>query len=404
MGILRSREELIPVTCAVLSDEHRRNFFEKIQKRAGRLERIAHAAGTVAAVVSDWISGRTLVPYHALQRLAQEFGIEAPPVSELRREFQVVAHTPPPKAPPPPPAPAKREAKPERSERGRRTRQPRRQEPRKREKPAPQQPKARQPRKPQPPRQAKPQPKQGPKPVLGGPVKYSERLAYWTGVFFAAGKLEGEELRLHADRRMGQNFAGAWARLSETLFGTKPVLSMTEDRKEQIAAFPSKDTGDFLAKLDLKSGGEAPQAPRWVWSNPEWKTSFIKGVADASAHFHRTPSLKLLGLSEALRKSAQKILASMKFEPKLLEDQSLALEGPEQVEKFFSAIGTDNFKLRDQFSAYQRSKSENPGPEAEDAGETQEPEKEDASDDAPIELGTVEPQLPDAEPSADDAD
>lgn len=409
MGILRSREELIPVTCAVLSDEDRRDFFDKVKKRAHRIERIAHAAGTLASVVNEWISGKTLVPYHALQRLAQEFGVDAPPVSELKREYQAVVHTPPPKAPAPPPAP-KKDARPERPERGRRGRQPReQQEPRRQRQPKPekQPPKARQPRKPQQPRQEKP--KQGPKPVPGGPVKYSERLAYWTGVFFASGKLEGEQLRLHADRRMGQNFAGTWARLSETLFGTKPALSMTEDRKAQVAAFPAKDTGDFLAKLGFTAGSAAPQAPRWVWSNPEWKASFIKGVSDASAHFHRTPSLKLLGLSEALRGSAQKILSSLGCAAKLLEDGALSLEGPEAVEKFFSAVGTENLKLRDQFSAYERSKSghspRHGSRPAEEAAPGQAPAdlaQEMADEDTGEE--PAQAPLPDAEPAADDAD
>ena len=99
MGILRSREELLPVTCAVLSDADRRDFFDKLKKKAGRVERIAQACDASASVVSDWMSGKCLIPYQALQRLAREFGIEPPKVSELRREYQVVSQVPAP-APP----------------------------------------------------------------------------------------------------------------------------------------------------------------------------------------------------------------------------------------------------------------------------------------------------------------
>jgi len=397
MGILRSREELLPVTCAVLSDADRRDFFDKIKKKAGRLERVAQVCETSSSVVSDWASGKCLVPYQTLQRLAREFGVEPPQVSELRREYQPVSQVP--SAPPPRSAPA---AKPAARER----KPPKAQAPRKaKAAPRPKQPRA--------PRRGEAKPKEQrrkasvpkAKPGKPGEVKYSVQLAYWAGATFAAGRLEGESLLLKAERRIGQNFAGAWARLTDALFGLKPALSMTEDRKEQIAALPAAALGDFPAKLGMKAGAgpsEAPAAPRWVWSNETWKSAFLKGVVDAAAHFHRTPSLKLVGLSEALRKSAHKILSSLGFAPKLTADQALTLEGAQDVGKYFDTVGTDNFKLRDQVAAYRKPRSGGaaPRPTAPDA-------EEDVSAQASAQAEQDEQDelpLPEAAPPADNED
>ncbi|MBI5242751.1 MAG: hypothetical protein HY922_03580 [Elusimicrobia bacterium] len=447
MGILRSREEQIPVTCAVINDSGRRDFFNKVRKKAGRVERIAQVCGVSASTVSDWMSGQCLIPYHALQRMAQEFGVEAPRVSELRREMQAVSEVRPAARPRPAPAPkpAKAQARPRaKAPRGKQqARKPtvaqKSASPRppptgaeERRPPGTALPRTRPPRKPaakerrkkapaQPHKKAVPAPK-----AKSGEVKYSEQLAYWTGVTFSAGRCEGTELRLAADRRMGQNFAGAWARLTESLFGAKPVLSMTEDRRAQIAALPMGAAGDFIAKLGLKPGSgpaEAPAAPRWIWSSPAWKTAFLKGAVDAASHFHRTPAVKLLGLSEALRKSVHKILSSLAFAPKLPPDGTVSIEGAQEVEKYFESVGTGNFKLRDQFSAFRKSRSgagrprrRHPAPEEAAPAQAPAPEEpaavsaeqeEAAPQELPVESEAPEQidiPLPDATPSSDYSD
>jgi transcriptional regulator with XRE-family HTH domain len=339
MGILKSREELIPVTCAILDDSERKDFFSRLRRRGATADRIARACGTSKSVAAEWMNGQTLIPYQSLQRLSQEFATDAPPVRELRREFQTVSSSPAPRPAPAEPAPPP----PERKKPGARKGRAKPPEPKPRRKAAGP---ARKPSKPAEPAGAKP--------------RYSDRLAYWTGALYAGGNCSDGALRFTADRRMGQNFASTWARLTDALFGVKPALSMSEDRRSQVAALSGEDAASVLDRCEPRPGPQGGAAPRWVWSNPEWKSSFLKGVVDASCHFHRSPSLNLIGLSGDLGKSAFKMLSTMGFSPKVKPDGTLAVEGAADAEKYIDSIGTDNLKLRDQFAAYRKARSERP--------------------------------------------
>ncbi|TPW19639.1 MAG: hypothetical protein FD126_2487, partial [Elusimicrobia bacterium] len=94
MGILRNREELLPVTCAVLKENEREMFFNDVRRKAaGNMDRVAKAVGVPVSTLQDWVNGTANVPYITLQRLASEFEVEMPTVTELRREFQQIAPT-----------------------------------------------------------------------------------------------------------------------------------------------------------------------------------------------------------------------------------------------------------------------------------------------------------------------
>lgn len=403
MGILRSREELLPVTCAILSEADRDDFFARLKKRVGgRIERIASACEVPPSAVSDWISGKFNIPYHALQRMSQEFEVEAPAVSELRREYQPVQSVAPPKRREPLPAPAKenipiieREERPRR-ERGRKGRaqkgqpkQPRQKAPRQERKPKAE----KKPRQQQPPREARPQ--AGGKP---GAPKLSDKLAYWSAVLLTAGRREEDCVVLSADRRIGQNFAGVWANLTQDLFGIRPALESKEEGKVQQARLPSAGLEEFLARIEFKAGvptAEAPGAPRWAWSNPQWQTAFLKGIVDASAQFHRAPSLTLSGLSPRLAKSAQKMFSALKLEPAAGEG-TLTLEG-DAVLRYFEAVGTQNMKLRDQLKAHLRHRAGGPLEEVPEEG----PAPEASASDAPsAEAVPTEPAVNGEAPAA----
>ncbi|OIO11013.1 MAG: hypothetical protein AUJ52_02820 [Elusimicrobia bacterium CG1_02_63_36] len=342
MGILRSREELLPVTCAVLSADERNEFFAKIKKKAGgRVEKIAEVGGTNKSVVSDWLSGKANVPYHAMQRLSTEFGVEMPPVSELRREFQAVAEIrvskPPRPAPPPREERPTQEKKPPREERSRRTQETARPE----AKAAPQKSDRRPavPREPHPP-------------------KLSDKAAYWAGVTLAAARREGDSIIFRADRRIGQNFAIVWSRLCLDLFGAETVRTSSEDRSTQEVSLPVAGLEEFIDRLELKEGRPAPGAPRWAWSNPAWKIAFLRGVMDGAGLFRRDPALELVGLSERMVLSVKKLFAGLSLEIKPddevgpVGEPSIVLEGREQVKRYFDEIGADNHKLRDQLRAF----------------------------------------------------
>ncbi|MEK7747335.1 MAG: helix-turn-helix transcriptional regulator [Elusimicrobiota bacterium] len=381
MGILKSREEFLPVTCAVLADEARNRFLSQVRKNAGGNDRIAKACGIPVSSVSDWASGKSLIPYHTLQLLSREFGVEAPQVSELRRELQAVVHVAvaaPRGAPPPPsktksPPRSRRESAPE-------PKPPRQKAPRRgrgsssRSLPASKAaagPEHKQAPKAHKPSRASSQKKkpQAAKPAPAGKGKLSTELAYWTGALLAGARHEGDTLRFSADRRIGQNFADRWAKLAKDLFGVEPVVSMSEDHKLQQAVIPASSLGDFLGKVEMKpesSPAQAPGAPRWAWSNPDWKKAFLKGVADSTAHFHRTPSLTFLALSPALGQSVQKILSSLGLAAAKKPDGSLVLAGKDAVTRYFETVGTSNLKLRDRFSAYQEGGSQGGSSQAED--------------------------------------
>lgn len=65
MGILRNREELLSVTCAVLKEDEREQFFSAIRKKAGgSMDRVAKSVGTL----QDWVNGTGNIPYITFQR------------------------------------------------------------------------------------------------------------------------------------------------------------------------------------------------------------------------------------------------------------------------------------------------------------------------------------------------
>ena len=86
MGIIKIRDELISVTCAILKDADRDFFFSQIRKnRAGNPEALAQWLGVPVALINHWMSGHIHMPYHTLQNIAYQFSVEMPPVGELRR-------------------------------------------------------------------------------------------------------------------------------------------------------------------------------------------------------------------------------------------------------------------------------------------------------------------------------
>ncbi|MBI2363347.1 MAG: helix-turn-helix transcriptional regulator, partial [Elusimicrobia bacterium] len=100
MGILRSREELLPVTCAVLKEGDRESFFSDVRRKVGgNMDRVAKTVGVPVSTLQDWVNGGANIPYIALQRLASEFGVEMPSVTELRREYQQIVPNAAPRRP-----------------------------------------------------------------------------------------------------------------------------------------------------------------------------------------------------------------------------------------------------------------------------------------------------------------
>ncbi|MDE2291252.1 MAG: helix-turn-helix transcriptional regulator, partial [Elusimicrobia bacterium] len=101
MGILRSREELLPVTCAVIKEDEREAFFNDVRRKVGgNMDRVAKTVGVPVSTLQDWVNGTSNVPYITLQRLSSEFGVPMPSVGELRREYQQIAAPQPPRRPP----------------------------------------------------------------------------------------------------------------------------------------------------------------------------------------------------------------------------------------------------------------------------------------------------------------
>ncbi|MFA5137657.1 MAG: hypothetical protein WC728_00375 [Elusimicrobiota bacterium] len=402
MGILRKTEELLPVTCAVLAEDVRQDFFSEIRKRAsGNLGRIALIADTTTSVVSDWISGRKNVPYHSLQVLSREFGLEPPPVSELRRELQEVVHTPKARTASDIKAELGEERRPRREPREGRGRE-RRERPHAGRQPHKREPQAQAPRRerrPRQPQQKSPRPRrEEPRQEPGKGPKLSAELAYWTGVVLAGGRRQAGEIYFSADRRVGQNFASTWGGLTSKLFRVKPSLSMSADHKVQTASLPVAGLEELLSRIEFQEGTEpptAPGAPRWTWSNPEWKAAFLRGVVDVCCHFTRTPALRIVIPSERLRRSVQKILASIGIDAKDGGQGELCVEGREAVEKYLQSVGTENLKLRDQTKAFLRGRPPRDGtqarPEAREAPADADPEA--SHDEEPREAGeSAEPE------------
>lgn len=384
MGILRNRDELLPVTCAILKENERESFFADVRRSAkGNMERVAQTVGVPVPTLQDWANGALNIPYIALQRLASEFSVEMPTVTELRREYQQMVPSVAPRRPttrmpshpgpvggagraetrqeprregprvaggndyeplrPQTPAPARPE-RPQRQERGGR----------RRNASNPRPPKAAQkPPRPAVPAPARPQRIAAPRHAAGPRApKLSAQAAYWAGAALAAARRDGDAIVLSADRRVGQNFAVTWANLSHDIFGVKPTLAFSADELSQEARLPIAGLEEFVGRLGLKTEAMRPPAPRWVWSNPDWKKAFLKGLVDASAEFRRDPELHLTPLGDHLRRSAEKLFASLSLTPRANEDGSLSISGQEAVEKYYAAVGSDNMKLRDQMKAF----------------------------------------------------
>lgn len=395
MGILRTREEYLPVTCAILKAEDRESFFGAVKQKNGRPEQIARLCEVPVETANDWISGKANIPYHSLQNLAHHFEVPLPPVGELRREYLEVHQTAVRReAPPRAPRRERREeptaegAKEPRRERGRKRQaaEPRKQAKRQGEPKAKgkrrQEPKA-QPAKDE---QRQPQPQQRPprrpgrqEPKKGGQPKGprvpgpSEQLAYWVGVTILAAKREGSELVMTADRRTGQNFAGTWASLTRELCGVRPTLRTLDEGKAQEARLPVAGFEEFLDRLEIKEGKAPGEAgvPRWAWSNPAWKAACLKGIVDARAYFQRQPALVLEGIPERLGKAVQKMLAAFKLEAVIAENGTITLKGVEALDQYFEKVGCSNMKLRDQYRAFRHPRGGRP-PEGVEPGGTPE--------------------------------
>lgn len=371
MGILRNREELLPVTCAVLKENEREMFFNDVRRKAaGNMDRVAQAVGVPVTTLQDWVNGTANVPYITLQRLASEFEVEMPSVTELRREFQHIAPAqtmrPSARLPthpgpigsgptgvsrtpqPPRAAQSLRAAQAARAERN--DRKPRRERP---ERPARQERQAKPDRgqrrdQPKQARQAKPARPQQAAPQASGPriPKLSDKVAYWTGAVFAAGRRDGDVLTVSA----AGVYAGLWGVLTEGLFGVHPAVAPQSDGPLNEARLPVAGLEDFVNRLDLKPGANRPPAPRWAWSNPDWKHAFLKGLVDAVGELSDT-TLKIPALGDPLRRSVEKLLSGLAVPFVAVEGGALAIEGAEALEKYWRAVGSENPALRDPLEA-----------------------------------------------------
>lgn len=380
MGILKTREEYLPVTCAILKPEDRDAFFSAVKKAGGHPEAVARHCDVTVEMANEWISGKANVPYHSLQTLAHQYTVAMPAVGELRREYLAVSQAPSRRETPTPPRPSKRTQREAKSPREPSERQPRkeraakpqreRQQPRQEkrrsqhEPRAPHEPRAQhEPRRPQREQRGKQAGRKAPPPLKGPHVpEPSEAFAYWVGITLLTGRREGAELIMSADRRIGQNFAGAWANLTRDLFGVKPALKMLDEGKAQEAALPVAGFEECLDRLDLKEGKPFNEAgvPRWAWSNPAWKAACLKGIVDARASFQRAPAIVLEGLPERLGRAVQKMLAAFKLEAVIAENGAIELKGAEAIELYFEKVGTGNMKLRDQYRAFTRPRGGRP--------------------------------------------
>ncbi|HBL15930.1 MAG: hypothetical protein A2X36_05270 [Elusimicrobia bacterium GWA2_69_24] len=367
MAILRKREELLPVTCAVLSEADRTSLFNALRKHSGnKLDRVAAFCGVPVSLVSDWASGRSNVPYHFLQRLCEQFKVPVPPVGELRRELQAATDlpsrpvpplakhlAPPPLAPrPEPAAPAPAAQAPAAQPEARREQRPPRGERTERQDSG-RKPRRGRERRPQ--RAARQEPTRENRPAQPGSVdpKFSELAAYWTAVNLAAGRVEPDAIILTANDCLGQSYLETWANMGRDLFGFKAELAMGTDGVAREARLPTQDIQKFLERAGLKPGALPPGgAPRWVWSNAQWRTAFVRGLVDASARFERTPTLVIERLPEELRRALKKMLSALALEAKDLPEGGLTLEGPETVQRYFFTVGADNLRLRDQLKAH----------------------------------------------------
>lgn len=373
MGILRNREELLPVTCAVLKENEREMFFNDVRRKAaGNMDRVAKTVGVPVTTLQDWVNGTSNVPYITLQRLASEFEVEMPTVTELRREFQQIApaqtQRPAARVPSNPgiigsgPAPlgvrrepqgVRRDAPPLRSDRAER--------PARRERPPRPERKARPERAPRPerdkqraqkgdarsPRAPKPQ-QQAPRQAVGPRIpKLSDKVAYWTGTVYASARRDGDALVLTARGA----YPGLWALLTDGLFGVRPELSAPLDDGLQEARLPVAGLEEFVNRLDLKPDAARPPAPRWAWSNPDWKKAFLKGLVDVSAELTEAPALRIPALGDPLRRSIEKLFAGLSVPVNVGADGSVAIDGSEAVEKYWRVAGSENPALREPLEA-----------------------------------------------------
>lgn len=328
MAILRSKEEILPVTCAVIKEQERSAFFSKIHRRqGGRPDQLARAMAVPASLVQGWIGGEANIPYHLLQWLVHEFGVDMPPVSELRRESQPVllqAPTPARRAASPPPRTAKQAA-------------PKPPPPRK-------QSHQRRPAKKEPSAQKMLRPR-------GLSMDPSEDLAYWVGVTVAAARIEQDRLIFEADRDMGQNFAAIWSKYARRLFAKTPILSMMDAGKTQAAELSLAGLEEHLPRLGIKPSFGLP---RWVWSNATWKKACLKGIGDARGRFHRAPALVFQKMEPSLTRAVGKMLRSLEIEPVPGPDGVLGLHDAGAIERYLDRVGTQNMKLRDQLRSFLR--------------------------------------------------
>jgi transcriptional regulator with XRE-family HTH domain len=262
MAILRSRDELLPVTCAVLKDEVREKFFSNLKKKVGgKMERVAKVCGTSLSNVNGWEKGDPTPPYTSLQLIASEFGLEMPEVSELRREFRAVEEASKGRRPATKQKPSDFGPSPKKQEEKKQAEHPKQESHNKNS------------RKPE--RRPENKPAATTPNTATSPDKLTVERSYWTGVLLARGRRDQTHIRLIADRQMSQNFAATWSNLTHQAFGARPELTMSADRTEQTASLPAEKVAAFLERIDFPPDvKEAPGAPRWTWSKAGYPKHF----------------------------------------------------------------------------------------------------------------------------------
>lgn len=192
-----------------------------------------------------------------------------------------------------------------------------------------------------------------------------KELAEFVGIMLGDGGITNRQVTVTLNSITDCEYSLFVKDLIERLFGIQPALYAKKGESVINIVISRKKLVEYCVNLGLKIGNKIVQGvdiPKWINKNKKLQISCIKGLLDTDGcifqecHKIRNkiycyPRLSFVSYSERLRNSVYLILKKLDFSPKIRDNRSVQLERKEDIQRYFTIVGTHNIK---HFERYKR--------------------------------------------------
>lgn len=191
----------------------------------------------------------------------------------------------------------------------------------------------------------------------------NESLSELIGIILGDGGINKRQVTITLNKEDDKDYSRFVANLIEKVLKIKPSVYERKDAFVINIVVSSTNLVDFLISMGIKTGNKVKNqvdVPLWIKKDTGFKKCCLRGLMDTDGcifnECHRInkktycyPRLSFVNHSKPLLLFAMETTKELGFSPKIRNNRSVNLEKREDIEKYFSTVGTSNKKHLDRF-------------------------------------------------------